>query len=214
LNLRTRDGITLSNLLFKTDSAKGVILYLHGNSGSLRLWGEVAQTYTDLHYDVCMVDYRGYGKSGGSINGQEVLFKDINLIYDTLQKLYGENKIVVLGYSIGTGPAAEVASAHHPRKLILQAPYCSLIDIMHKQFPVIPPLILKYPLNTSEYLMKCTAPVVIFHGDEDEVIYYGSSLKLKQRFKTGDTLITLHGWGHNGMSSSPEYLNKIKLVLQ
>ena len=56
-------------------------------------------------------------------------------------------------------------------------------------------------------------PVVIFHGDKDEVIYYGSSLKLKKLFKTTDTLITLNGEGHNGMSDNPTYLTELQKKL-
>jgi pimeloyl-ACP methyl ester carboxylesterase len=57
-------------------------------------------------------------------------------------------------------------------------------------------------------------PVVIFHGDQDEIIYHGSSLKLKEEMKTGDTLITLKGQGHNGMTENPEYLAAIQTVLR
>ncbi len=56
-------------------------------------------------------------------------------------------------------------------------------------------------------------PVVIFHGNKDEVIYYGSSLKLKELFKTTDTLITLNGEGHNGMSDNSAYLIELQKIL-
>jgi uncharacterized protein len=65
-----KDGTVLSGLLFKADSSKGVILYLHGNGGALDSWGWVAQTYTNLQYDVFMIDYRGYGKSSGKITSE------------------------------------------------------------------------------------------------------------------------------------------------
>lgn len=57
-------------------------------------------------------------------------------------------------------------------------------------------------------------PVVIFHGDQDEVIYYGSSLKLKQEMKPGDTLITLNGQGHNGITDNRDYIAAIETILQ
>ena len=54
----------------------------------------------------------------------------------------------------------------------------------------------------------------MFHGDWDEVIYYGASLKLKAEMKTVDTLITLKGQGHNGITDNPEYLAAIKAILR
>jgi predicted esterase len=51
--------------------------------------------------------------------------------------------------------------------------------MMKQHFSFIPTFILKYKLTTNEYLQNCKMPVVIFHGNEDEVIYYGYSLKLK-----------------------------------
>src|SRR5882757_6576928 len=70
INIKTSDNKLLNGLLFKVDNPKGLIFYLHGNAGSLNSWGEVAKTYVDLHYDVYILDYRGYGKSEGSIGSQ------------------------------------------------------------------------------------------------------------------------------------------------
>jgi uncharacterized protein len=74
----------LNGLLFKADSSKGVIFYLHGNAGNIGSWGNVATTYTKLNYDVFIIDYRGYGKSEGKINGQEQLFNDNEAAYNAL----------------------------------------------------------------------------------------------------------------------------------
>ena len=212
-NIETADGTILNGLLFKADSTKGLIFYLHGNAGSLRSWGGVAKTYTDLNYDIFIIDYRGYGKSEGKINGQEQLFQDIQQVYNELTKQYTEDKIIVLGYSIGTGLASKIASINNPKLLILQAPYYSLVDMMKHTYPTIPGFLLKYKLETNKYLKDCQMPVVIFHGDQDRVIYYGSSLKLKQEFKEPDTLITLNGQGHNGMTDSEIYKSEIRRIL-
>ena len=212
-NIRTADGTVLNAILFKADSSKGLIFYLHGNAGSLDSWGEVAKTYTNLGYDVFILDYRGYGKSEGSINGQEQIFSDVQIAYDQLKKNYPEEKIIVLGYSIGTGPATKLASTNHPKLLILQAPYYSLTDMMRHNYPILPAFILKYKFETNEYLKSCSMPVIIFHGDADEVIYYGSSIKLKKQFKSQDRLITLKGQGHNGITENLEYKTEIQKVL-
>jgi hypothetical protein len=212
ININAQDGETLNGVLFKSDSSRGLIFYLHGNGGSVASWGRVAKTYTDLHYDVFFIDYRGYGKSGGAIHSQSQLFQDNQTAYDFLKTKYAEEKIIVLGYSIGTGLAARLASENNPRLLVLQAPYYSLTDIMHRRFPIIPTFILKYKLDAHAYLSKCKTPVIIFHGDSDEVIDHSSSQKLKNDFPNIN-LITLPGQGHNGMSDNELYRIELKKIL-
>jgi pimeloyl-ACP methyl ester carboxylesterase len=85
--------------------------------------------------------------------------------------------------------------------------------MMKHKYPIIPTFILKYKFETNNYLKDCKMPVVIFHGNADEVIYYGSSLKLKEQFKKQDTLITLNAQGHNGMTDNEEYKQAMKRML-
>jgi pimeloyl-ACP methyl ester carboxylesterase len=213
INVKTNDQKLINGVLFKADSSKGLIFYLHGNGGSIDSWGNVSKTYTDLNYDVFMLDYRGYGKSEGTISSQTLLFEDIQDAYEEIKKRYTENKIIVLGYSIGTGLASKVASTNNPKLLILQAPYYSLTDMMRHTYPMIPTFILKYKFRTDEYVKQCKMQVIVFHGNNDEIIYYGSSIKLKENFKNSDTLITLNGQGHNGMSENKDYRRELKRIL-
>jgi uncharacterized protein len=212
-NITTKDGLTLNGLLFKADTSKGLIFYLHGNAGALDSWGKVAKTYTDLNYDVFIIDYRGFGKSEGKISNQSQLYEDLQIAYDELKKSYQENQIIILGYSIGSGLAAKTASENNPAMLILQAPYYSLTDIMRHTYPVVPTFLLKYKFETNLYLKSCKMPVIIFHGNQDEVIYYESSIKLKETFKKQDTLVTLKGHGHNGITDNEEYKEALRKIL-
>lgn len=212
--IKTIDSKRLNGLLFKTDKSKGLIFYLHGNAGSLRTWGDVAKRYTSLGYDVFLLDYRGYGKSEGQIYSEQQLFKDVQIAYDNLKHRYAENRIVVLGYSIGTGIASHLAATNHPRLLILQAPYYNLTAMMQQKYPLVPPFLLKYKFQTNQHLTFCNMPVAIFHGNQDEVIGYSASLQLKKEMKAGDTLITLAGQGHNGITDNPDYIAALKMILQ
>lgn len=214
VNIRTKDNTLLNSAFFKADNTKGVIFYLHGNAGSINSWGQVANIYTDLHYDVFMPDYRGYGKSEGKIKSEEQLFQDMQTVYDYLKTTYYESRIIVLGYSLGTGLATKIASTNHPKLLVLQAPFYSMIDLAKHLYPILPTFILKYKFETNKYIEKCTIPVVIFHGNRDEIIYHESSIKLRKLMKETDTLITLNGEGHNGMSSNPTYLYELKKILE
>jgi pimeloyl-ACP methyl ester carboxylesterase len=235
-NSKTRDGILLSGLLFKSDTArtkpgittagpdsampgygktKGLIFYLHGNTGNINECGKLAPVFTGLGYDFFVWDYRGYGKSGGKITSEQQFYSDAQDAYDNLKISYPENSIIIVGYSIGTGGAAMLAATNHPQKLILQAPYYSLADLTKNLYPSAPTEDLRYKFNVFEYLKKVKSPVFILHGDEDEVVYYGSSLKLKKYLKPAtDSLITLKGQGHGGYDQdNADYMAALKSIL-
>jgi alpha-beta hydrolase superfamily lysophospholipase len=213
-NFKTADGIRINGLLFRADSAKGLIFYLHGNEGSLKSWGNAASTYTDLDYDFFILDYRGYGKSEGKITNHEQLFQDNQMVYDELTKKYDEKDIIILGYSIGSGMASALASENDSKRLILQAPYYSLTDLAKQNFPFIPSFTIKYKFATNEYLKKCKMPVTIIHGNADAVIPYESSLRLKEEFDSKIELITLDGLGHNGLTKNEKYKEALENVLE
>ena len=211
--ITTNDKIKLNALLFKADSSKGVIVFLHGNGGCLESVGTVADKYTAMGYDLFLLDYRGYGKSEGEIFSEEQFYSDVQESYNYVKTRYPENKIVILGYSIGTGSAAMLASTNNPKLLILQAPYYSLVDMSQQRYPFAPEFLLKYRFETCEFVKKCKAPILIFHGNHDTVIDYTTSLELQKLFKSGDTLITLDGRGHGGFTDSPVYLKELSNVL-
>ncbi len=208
------DGLLLHGLLFHAENPKGLIYYLKGNAGSVDSWGTVAKTYTDLNYDVLLLDYRGYGKSEGAISGEQQFLQDIQTVYVELNKKYNENEIIVLGYSIGTGAAANVAAKNNPKLLILQAPFYNMSDLMRRTYPIIPTFLLKYKFETNLYLKDYQGPIVIFHGKKDNLIHYSSSLKLQEDFKDQITLIILEGQGHNGMTDNIDYRTSIAELLQ
>jgi uncharacterized protein len=88
-----------------------------------------------------------------------------------------------------------------------------LTDMMKRRFPIVPTFLLKYKFQTDRFIKDCKMPIVIFHGDQDEVIYHRSSLKLKEHLKETDTLITLRGQGHNGITDNPNYITEIRRIL-
>jgi pimeloyl-ACP methyl ester carboxylesterase len=211
------DGTQLSGLLFKAPKAKGLVFFLHGNGGSLAGWGGVAVTYTRLGYDVFLLDYRGYGKSGGTISSQAQLLADVEAAYEQVKAGYAEATIVIAGYSLGTGPATWLAARHHPRLLLLHAPYYSMADVAAHTvaaWPILPNWLLRYPLPTNAFIRGVKAPIILFHGDHDELIPYNSSVRLKALGKPADQLITIQGAGHNGLIDSPQYQQTIQRILR
>ena len=191
--IKVDEKTSLNGLLFLADSSKGLVFYLHGNGGCIDSWGNIASVYLKNNYDLFILDYRGYGKSQGKISSEKQLYKDIQVIYDSLKTKYNEKKIVIIGYSIGTGPATQLASTNNPKMLILKAPYFNMPDLAHQYIKILPSFFIRYKFRINEYIVNVKCPIILFHGNQDEVIYLGSSLKLKELFKQGDQLIILDG---------------------
>ncbi|MCD4747025.1 MAG: lysophospholipase [Bacteroidales bacterium] len=208
----TPDKKTIINaLLFKSEDTKGIVIYFHGNAGSLRNWGNVADLFISLGYDVLIYDYRGFGKSTGKIS-EKTLYNDAQYIYNRIKQKYKESDIIIYGRSIGTGIATYIASNNHPCKLILETPFYNMNDLANKFYPWVPKFLLRFKFATNEYITKVKCPVYIFHGTNDEIIYYGSSLKLKKLFKYGDELFTIKGGYHNNLELFEEYHIKLNVV--
>jgi len=213
ITITASDGIKLNGLLFKSEESKGLVFYLHGNGGCLDSWGDIAPTYTDLGYDIFILDYRGYGKSGGTIETEEQFLNDVKLAYAEMVKRYDESKIIIAGYSIGTGSAAMLASLNHPKALILKAPYYSLTDIIESRVPFMPSFLQKYKFETYKYLENVTAPVYIFHGTADRVIPYSNTIKLMEHINNKAQLTTLEGTEHLIDGNNNTYKEKLKTIL-
>jgi alpha-beta hydrolase superfamily lysophospholipase len=212
--IKVDDKTSLDGLLFQADSSKGLIFYLHGNAGSIDSWGQIAGVYLKNNYDFFILDYRGYGKSQGRISNEKQLYRDIQIVYDSLRTKYNEKNIIIIGYSIGTGPAAKLASTNNPKLLILKAPYYNLPDLVHQYIKIAPSFLIRYKFRINEYITKVKCPVIIFHGNQDEIIYVGSSYKLQQLFKKGDKLIILDGQKHNGINYNEIYKTELEKILK
>lgn len=205
INIKTDDGIILNNLLVKTDSAKGLVVFLHGNAGSIADWSEENILYNDEDYDFLICDYRGFGKSGGEIDNQHRVFEDVLKVFDSVAKDYKDRKIVIIGYSLGTTFASYLASKRKVSMLVLLAPFYSLENMKSKMYPFIPTFLLKYRFQTFAYIDRISSPITIFHGVDDKIIPLKSSHRLKKHLKPEDRFINLPDQSHFGITNNDDY---------
>ncbi|MCA1919373.1 MAG: alpha/beta hydrolase [Flavobacterium piscis] len=214
INITSFDGIKLNGLLFEAEKSKGLIFYLHGNSGTLETWGKIAKIYTRLGYDIFILDYRSFGKSEGEIENEEQLNKDVSVVYKTLTKRYPENKIIITGYSIGSGLATILASQNHPKALILQSPYYSFTELSSSRVRFFPDFMKKFHLETFKYLPQVKAPIYIFHGTDDQLISCSNSVRLNKLLDFKGHFYALKDQGHIGMNENNDFQKQLKLILE
>ncbi|WP_431242745.1 alpha/beta hydrolase [Flavobacterium sp. P21] len=214
LNIKSFDGVNLNGLLFKAEKSKGLVFYLHGNAGTLQTWGSIAKNYTNLGYDIFILDYRSFGKSEGEIENEEQLNKDITTAYKKLNQRYPGNKIIIAGYSIGSGLATILASENKPKALILQSPYFSFTELSGTKVRFFPDFMKKFHFETYQYLPKVKAPIYIFHGSDDQLIPVENSVKLNEILGSRGYLYVLKDQGHIGMNENENFQEELKTILK
>ncbi len=213
LFLKIEDEATINALHFKAENPKGVILYFHGNAGDLSRWGKITEFFVEKRYDVLVMDYRTYGKSIGKLS-EDAIYKDAQYCYDYLLERYSENEITLYGRSLGTGIASYLASKNNAKRLILETPYYSILDIAKHRFPMFPvKQLLKYRFPTFQYLPKVKCPITIIHGTEDNVVPFSSGKKLSELESEID-FFTVKGGGHNNLIEFEDYHKAIDNVLK
>ena len=205
-NLETRDGAVINGVRFlPKGESKGIVLYLKGNSKSIKGWGKFAVDFTRHGYNVLMVDYRGFGKSTGR-RSQKAIKRDLQEVYNAIKERTTEDRILLYGRSLGSGFAAKLASMNNPKMLILDAPYYSLTKVTARYMPFMPlSLLIKYPLPTYKWLRYVRCPIHIIHGTHDKLIPYKTSVKLSQVNPHNSRLHTIIGGGHKNLNNFESY---------
>ena len=209
LHFNMPDGAHINGLLFFTEmtAKRGLVMYFHGNSRSIKGWSKYARDFTRHGYDVVMIDYRGFGKSSGKRtetnlkNDAEYIFNRMSFDY-----AYQEDQIVIYGRSLGSGFAAKLASNHRPKMLILDAPYYSFSHLTNRFLPFLPvSIILRFKIRTDQWIKYVRCPIYIIHGSKDLLIPLSSSIRLAKVVPLNTHLVVIHGGGHNNLPSFDEY---------
>ncbi len=198
------NGVSIAARTIGPSHGKKVILYCHGNAEDLtaidgRFDGLIAAGYT-----VATFDYPGYGLSSGTPD-ERGCYRNAHRTYDWLidGKGFAPDQIVVVGFSIGTGVAVELAASRQVGGLWLEAPYLSAPRIVTKirVLPIDP-----FPSYRRIKDVKC--PIVMLHGTEDAIIPYSQGRALYERARTPKWFIPVAGAGHTdfiGIMGSDNY---------
>jgi len=215
VSLKTKGGNHINGLLFEVEKPKGVILYFHGNAGSLTRWGPIASKLSVYGYDVFVIDYRSYGKSTGQFM-EKAMYDDAELVYQFVKEKYVENKIHLYGRSLGCTFATYIASIHQPKQLILEAPFNDLMDPARYHYPFLPyKWLLKYKFESGQFIPSVSCKTTIFHGLEDAVIPISSSRKLYKSANSSLTdMVELKGGTHHNCSEFEIYKERMSQLLK
>ena len=202
--LTTDDGVDIHGWFIHGDSDR-VLLFFHGNAGNIshRLFS-IGQ-FLDLGLSVFIIDYRGYGQSGGRVTEQG-LYRDADAAwrYLTEERSFADNDIVIFGRSLGGSVAANLAAKVDPQAVILESTFTSVPDAAQDIYPWLPARWLsRLRHETSEYVRDVSAPLLVVHSQDDEIIPYHHGQGIYAAANEPRTMLTLRG-GHNDAIASDE----------
>ncbi|WP_291180180.1 alpha/beta fold hydrolase [Hyphomicrobium sp.] len=196
--LETPDGARVIAWYAKARPGQPTILYFHGNAGALETRNARIQKYMARGLGVFMMTYRGFGGSSGKPS-EAANVADALLFYDTLVASgVDAADVIVYGESLGTGVAVQVAGQRPVAGLVLDAPYTSMVDLAALHHPLIPGRwFMTDRYETRRHIAAITAPLLVIHGEEDDIVPVAMGREVFARAPEPKTLKTFPGAGHD-----------------
>lgn len=198
--IATDDGVKLHGRFFDCTERKAVILYCHGNAGTVESWSQAAlELFQQQKCSVLVFDYRGYGKSEGTPS-EYGLLRDARSARRWLAQRTGvqEKDVVLLGRSLGGGVAVDLAAKDGARGLILENTFSSLPDVAAHHMPwVLPRWMMTHRFNSVEKIQLYRGPLLQCHGDKDQLIPIKLARDLFDEAPGDKHFITIEGGTHN-----------------
>lgn len=186
---------------------KPVVAFFHGNGGQLADADWLAEQLAPSGVGVFSVEYPGYAGAPGAPS-EEAIFRVADEGIQELEAQVPRERWVMMGQSLGTGVATEMAARGHGAKLVLVSPFTSIPDVSVRMFPIAPGFLVRDRFDSASKAPGIQVPVLEFHGTDDEVVPYPLGKQLSLLFPHC-TLVTLPGAHHNDVLDRPEVLKQI-----
>lgn len=215
VSLETEDGVNLRGWFIPgpDGSREPAALFFHGNAGNISFRPELLRIIHELGLACLVVDYRGYGKSGGSPS-EKGLYRDGRAAWNWLLEEKGlkQEEILVWGHSLGGAVAAGLAAKTSPGALIVESAFTSLPAIGRKVYPFLPVgLISNMRFPTKKYIKRVDCPVLVVHSPGDETVPYEFGHRLYQAAPEPKSFLEISGSHNEGFLVSREkYVSGIR----
>ena len=196
-----------------------IIIYFHSNyedaGNCFSFCNSMAQF---LEINILIVEFPGYGiyKSKESANA-DLIINDANIIFSFINEIQGvsEDNIIIMGRSIGTGPATYLATKHNILSLILLSPFKSIKEAIKSMFPKLNfgnllQTFVKERFNNYENISKVASPILFIHGKEDTLIPSYHSVEMINKCKSPAKLVSPQRMTHNQF----DFINDVSIHIR
>lgn len=178
----------------------GAFLVSHGNGGNLSYRGDLAALLNSATgAGVLMYDYPGYGHSEGKpTEAGCYAAADAAYAWLTMEGKIPPRRVVLLGESLGTGVAVELATRHEHRAMVLMCPFTSLPAAAKSHYPFLPThTLMRSRFDNLSKIARCPRPLLVGHSTDDRVVPFWQGEALFAAANEPKAFHRMEGAGHN-----------------
>jgi pimeloyl-ACP methyl ester carboxylesterase len=170
------------------------VIFGHGNGELIDYWPNELGRFASMGVGLLLVEYPGYGRSAGSPS-QDSISETFTLAYDRLAacKDVDPARIVLFGRSLGGGAVCDLALKRPSAALILMSAFKSVSAFAVRYLA--PAFLIRDPFDNLTAVRQYTGPVLVIHGNFDEVVPFSHGQALHAAAPNGKMIV--YPAGHN-----------------
>ncbi len=208
-----KDGVKLHGWYIPREGAVATLLFFHGNAGNITHRLENVFFLHHLQLNVFIFDYRGYGRSEGDPD-EEDIYLDCQAAYDTVlaQPGVSADSLFVFGRSLGGTFASYTVTENPAAGLILESTFTNAVDMADRMISILPGWLVSSEFDTVGRVSKLKIPKLFIHGTRDNIIPFTLGRELYKAAAEPKEFYQIVGAGHNNtfQVGGKDYFDKIK----
>jgi pimeloyl-ACP methyl ester carboxylesterase len=210
LRIPEATGDTILGWLLRHTNSKPngcTVLFTHGNAGNIASQAAFMRPFLSAGFDALVFDYRGYGASSGHAS-EEHLYEDAERAYEYLERDgIAPHNLLIVGHSLGTAVATELASTRESAGVVLAAPFTSLPAAMRERVPWFPVGLLRWTrerFDSESHIANVSAPMLFVVASADRIVPRAAARALYESAKGRRSWVEVPG-GHNDVFRNGEF---------
>ncbi len=218
--LETADGVRVHGIHAAAPAASADLLFFHGNAGNLYDRLDNVSQLVELGFNVLIIDYRGYGKSGGTPS-EEGLYRDgmAALQYLGERESFDPARLVLFGRSLGATVAIELGMRERVGAVIVESAFTSVQDMARLHYAWIPSVVLramKHQFDSIAKVPKLKAPTLYVHGERDDIVPAEMGRRLFEAGAEPKEWYGIPGAGHNDTAflGGADYFTRLREFIE
>ncbi len=193
-------GRRIHTVYYPAPLGEPTVVFFHGNGDALVGKVPLLEAMAREGVGVYGVEYPGYGAASAYRPSEEAIYEDAEAALQRLATELGvpREHTVLMGHSLGTGVAVEMARRGFGARMILVAPFTSIPDVGARLFPAVPVRwILRDRFDSLSKAPGIRHPTLVIHGTADDVVPFELGQRLAATLPRA-RLLVMEGAGHGG----------------